>query len=52
MNFIAYCDGACEPVNPGGTATWGYMLLVDGIVGAQEYGVVGCGTGMSNLAEA
>jgi len=27
MKIIAYCDGACEPINPGGVATYGYVIV-------------------------
>jgi ribonuclease HI len=27
MSYIAYFDGACEPINPGGTATYGAIIL-------------------------
>lgn len=27
--LIAYCDGLCEPYNPGGTATYGWVLYRD-----------------------
>lgn len=27
MSWIAYCDGACEPKNPGGTGTWAYVMI-------------------------
>jgi len=27
--LIAYCDGLCEPINPGGTATYGWVLYKD-----------------------
>ena len=30
MKIIAYFDGACEPVNPGGTASFGAVVFVDG----------------------
>ena len=23
-----YCDGACEPINPGGMATWGFVVYM------------------------
>ena len=26
----AYCDGCCEPMNPGGTAAYGAVILKDG----------------------
>ena len=42
-------DGLCEPVNPGGTATYGYVIRNDaGRDVARKYGVVGKGPGMSN----
>lgn len=52
----AYIDGACEPVNPGGTATWGAAVfkIVDRAAHLvtervwEDYGVVGTGLGMSN----
>jgi len=28
--FIAYFDGACEPVNPGGTASYGAVVFLAG----------------------
>jgi ribonuclease HI len=28
--YLGYFDGACEPVNPGGVATYGYLLLSPG----------------------
>lgn len=45
LNF----DGACEPVNPGGTASWGFVLCDSGgRLVAQGGGVVGSGEGMTN----
>ena len=29
MTYIAYFDGACEPVNPGGTASYGAVIYED-----------------------
>jgi ribonuclease HI len=46
--LLVTCDGACEPKNPGGTATWGYVIFQDGQVLTQELGVVGKGKGMTN----
>ena len=42
-------DGLCEPVNPGGTATYGFIIRneSDNII-AKKYGVVGKGPRMSN----
>ena len=31
-NLTAYFDGACEPVNPGGTAAYGAAIMRDGAV--------------------
>lgn len=59
----AYIDGACEPVNPGGTASYGVLILRQGLerYGAgpgdvepvvepvwEDYGIVGSGPKMSN----
>ena len=48
LEFIAYCDGACEPVNPGGTATWGFVLFHGEDRILYDSGVVGSGPAMSN----
>lgn len=51
--YLAWFDGACEPVNPGGTASFGVVVRdCDGIVLLKEHGFVGRGSQMSsNLAE-
>lgn len=42
-------DGLCEPVNPGGTATYGFVIKNDdGRVLARKSGFVGEGQEMSN----
>jgi ribonuclease HI len=47
--YLAWFDGACEPVNPGGTATFGVIIKgEDGTVLLRDHGVVGKGSGMSN----
>jgi ribonuclease HI len=47
--YLAWFDGACEPVNPGGTATFGVVVKAkDGTVLLREHGYVGQGSGMSN----
>lgn len=46
--YTAHVDGACTPVNPGGTASWGWVLEHDGRVDAAACGVVGKGQGMTN----
>ena len=46
-----YIDGACEPSNPGGTASFGvYLTSVDDNAGSvqEKWGVIGSGAGMSN----
>ena len=43
-----YFDGACEPVNPGGTAAFGWLLKKYGKVLQEGSGVVGEGFGMTN----
>ena len=49
MPIVVYVDGLCEPVNPGGTATYGYVIRNDdGRDIARKSGVVGKGPGMSN----
>ena len=47
--YLAWFDGACEPVNPGGTATFGVIVKdKDGTVLLKEHGLVGKGCTMSN----
>jgi len=43
-----YFDGLCRPRNPGGVATYGYVMYKDGKMVKSGYGVVGSGTGMTN----
>ena len=43
-----YVDGLCEPQNPGGIATYGFVVLRDGEVITERCGMVGSGQGMSN----
>ena len=51
--YLAWFDGACGPVNPGGTATFGVVVRDgSGTVLLKEHGLVGKGSTMSNnLAE-
>lgn len=52
MAMVVYCDGLCEPVNPGGYACWAWVALEDGDVRARKSGCLGHGAGMTNnLAE-
>lgn len=47
-----FFDGACEPINPGGTASFGWLLKENKKTILSGYGVVGKGVGMTNnLAE-
>jgi len=47
--YNAWFDGACGPINPGGTATYGIMIKDhDGTVLVWEHGLVGKGSAMSN----
>src|SRR5438477_12734582 len=49
LTMVVYVDGLCEPVNPGGTATYGYVIRNDaGRDLARKSGVVGKGPEMSN----
>ncbi len=43
-----YFDGACEPVNPGGTASYGWLIKKDGNILAKEGKIIGSGDGMTN----
>lgn len=48
MSIIVYCDGLCEPRNPGGIATYGFVLYRDKIKLYEGLGVAGEGPAMSN----
>jgi len=43
-----YFDGLCRPKNPGGVATYGYLIYQDGKKVKSGCGVVGSGAGMTN----
>jgi len=43
-----YFDGLCRPKNPGGVATYGYVIYHDGKKVKSGCGVVGSGAGMTN----
>jgi len=47
-SITIYCDGLCEPVNPGGVATYGFVIYEGGKKIAQGKGVIGQGKGMTN----
>jgi ribonuclease HI len=41
--MVLYFDGLCEPKNPGGVATYGYVLYNVDLKFREEFGVVGAG---------
>jgi ribonuclease HI len=43
-----YFDGLCRPKNPGGVATYGYLIYKDGKKVKSGSGVIGSGAGMTN----
>jgi len=43
-----WVDGLCGPVNPGGTACFGYLIKRNGVTVDKDYGVVGSGKDMTN----
>ncbi len=50
--LLVYCDGLCEPTNPGGYACWAYIVFEGECKIQQDYGCLGHGPGMTNnLAE-
>lgn len=56
MNFktdtVIFCDGACEPVNPGGTAAYGWVIYWQGKRARDGCGVVCSGPeATNNVAE-
>jgi ribonuclease HI len=44
----AWIDGLCEPVNPSGTACYGYIIKRDAKTVYKGYGVIGTGKDMTN----
>jgi ribonuclease HI len=46
--YVLSFDGACEPVNPGGVASFGYLIIHDDVEHSYGNGVVGEGEGMTN----
>lgn len=48
MRIVVHFDGACEPQNPEGVATWGFVVYANGKEIHSDCGVVGEGQGMSN----
>jgi ribonuclease HI len=52
MNVVGYFDGACEPCNPGGHASYGALIKIDDETVWRQTGYVGHGVQMSsNVAE-
>ena len=45
---VVYCDGACEPKNPGGVATYGWVAYWKDQERARDCGVVCEGPGATN----
>jgi len=43
-----FFDGLCRPKNPGGVATYGYVIYKDGKNVKSGHGVIGSGAGMTN----
>ncbi|MDP2599090.1 MAG: viroplasmin family protein [Candidatus Liptonbacteria bacterium] len=53
INFADYpievnFDGACEPKNPGGTASYGWVVKKSGEIIDQDAQIIGTGEGMTN----
>lgn len=48
MIYEIYCDGACEPKNPGGVATFGYAIYLDNTLIDFDYGEICRGNGATN----
>lgn len=46
--IVVSFDGACEPTNPGGIASFGYVIQCDGEVLSKGKGIVGEGSNMTN----
>jgi ribonuclease HI len=47
-----YFDGACEPINSGGTAAYGFLIKKDNKTIFEDAKIIGSGDGMTNnLAE-
>lgn len=48
MKIESYFDGACGPQNPGGTASWGFVIYQDKQEVFSASGVIGTGPTMTN----
>ncbi len=50
--FTIHFDGSCSPINPGGTAAYGYAIEKAGEIVDEGSGIIGTGSKMTNnLAE-
>lgn len=53
MKLKAYFDGSCGPINPGGTASYGFVIYRDREIVRRGRGIIGTGPTMTNnVAEA
>ena len=48
LTITVFIDGLCEPTNPGGVATYGLTIYIDGFKTYEESEFLGEGSGMSN----
>jgi len=48
MKYKIYCDGSIEPVNPGGIATFGYIIYLGETLIDYDYGEICRGEGATN----
>lgn len=48
MSLVIYCDGLCEPTNPHGVATYGWVAYRDAIEIAKGYNFIKEGEGATN----
>ena len=49
--ITVYCDGACEPINPGGVPAWGYVVYADDCWTHEANGIRNVPEGTNNIAE-
>ena len=48
IKIEVWFDGACEPVNPGGHGTYGYVVKKNGKTIKEQSGYIGKGEGITN----
>lgn len=48
QDITIFCDGLCEPVNPGGTATYGFVVYGKDRKLKEGFRIIGDGFGMTN----